>query len=43
MVMARLVASVTFAGIGDAADQLRCDALVDTRAAHMVLPSAWRD
>ena len=43
MVMGRIVASVTIATFSDPADQLRCDALVDTGASHMVLPSAWRD
>lgn len=43
MVMGRIIASVTIANIGESADQLRCDALVDTGASHMVLPSAWRD
>lgn len=43
MVMGRIVASVMIASIGDPSDQLRCDALVDTGASHMVLPSAWRD
>ena len=43
MVMGRIIASVTIANIGDPADQLRCDALVDTGASHIVLPSAWRD
>ncbi len=31
------------ATISDPADQLRCDALVDVGASHMVLPSAGRD
>ena len=41
--MGRIIASVTIATFSDPADQLRCDALVDTGASHMVLPSAWRD
>ena len=43
MVMGRIVASVTIANLGDPAAHLRCDALVDTGASHMVLPAAWRD
>ena len=41
--MGRIVASVTIANLGDPAAHLRCDALVDTGASHMVLPAAWRD
>ena len=43
MVMGRIIASVTIANLGDPAAHLRCDALVDTGASHMVLPTAWRD
>ncbi len=43
MGMGRIVASVTIANLGDPAAHLRCDALVDTGASHMVLPAAWRD
>ena len=41
--MGRIVASVTIANLSDRAAHFRCDALVDTGASHMVLPSAWRD
>ena len=41
--MGRIVASVTIANLGDPAAHLRCDAMVDTGASHMVLPAAWRD
>ncbi len=41
--MGRIVASVTITNIADPAATLRCDALVDTGAPFMVLPSAWRD
>ena len=41
--MGRIIASVTIANLGDPAAHLRCDALVDTGASHMVLPAAWRD
>lgn len=43
MVMGRIIASVTIANLGDPAAHLRCDAMVDTGASHMVLPAAWRD
>ena len=41
--MGRIIASVTLANLGDPAAHLRCDAMVDTGASHMVLPAAWRD
>ena len=41
--MGRIIASVTIANLGDPAAHLRCDAMVDTGASHMVLPTAWRD
>ena len=41
--MGRIIASVTIANLGDPAAHLRCDAMVDTGASHMVLPAAWRD
>ena len=41
--MARLVASVKIQNIGDAAKNIRCDALVDTGASFMVLPTAWKN
>ena len=43
MGMGRIVAPVTIANLGDPAAHLRCDAMVDTGASHMVLPAAWRD
>ncbi len=41
--MGRIVASVKVNNVGDASQCLRCDALVDTGSAFLVLPSAWRD
>ena len=41
--MGRIVASVTIANLLDPERSVRCDALVDTGASHMTLPSAWRD
>ena len=41
--MGRIVASVTIANIADPTVSVRIDALVDTGASHMVLPSAWRE
>jgi predicted aspartyl protease len=41
--MGRIVASVTITSISEPTKNLRCDALVDTGASHMVLPSAWKD
>ena len=41
--MGRIIASVTIANLGDPAAHLRCDAMVDAGASHMVLPAAWRD
>ncbi len=41
--MGRIVASVTIENLAESGLKLRCDALVDTGASHMVLPSAWRD
>nr|VFK09498.1 MAG: Aspartyl protease [Candidatus Kentron sp. LPFa]VFK16319.1 MAG: Aspartyl protease [Candidatus Kentron sp. LPFa]VFK31644.1 MAG: Aspartyl protease [Candidatus Kentron sp. LPFa]VFK66473.1 MAG: Aspartyl protease [Candidatus Kentron sp. UNK]VFK71679.1 MAG: Aspartyl protease [Candidatus Kentron sp. UNK] len=38
--MGRIVTSVT---ISNGKQKLRIDALVDTGASHMVLPSAWRE
>jgi predicted aspartyl protease len=40
--MGRIVSSVTITNINDASINLRCDALVDTGASFMVLPSAWK-
>ena len=41
--MGRIVASVTIETITDPAKSLRCDALVDAGASHMVLPRAWKE
>jgi predicted aspartyl protease len=41
--MGRIVASVTIDNVLDPSKSLRCDALVDTGASHMVLPAAWKD
>ncbi len=41
--MGRIVSSVRIDNPGDPAGSLRCDALVDTGASHMILPTAWRD
>lgn len=39
--MGRIVASVKLENLLDPEKNFRCDALVDTGASHMVLPSAW--
>ena len=41
--MGRIIASVKIDNITDPAKSLRCDALVDTGASFMVLPSAWKE
>ena len=41
--MGRIVSSVTITSISDSSKSLRCDALVDTGDAFMVLPSAWKE
>jgi predicted aspartyl protease len=41
--MGRVITSVKIDNLVDTTKSLRCDALVDTGASHMVLPSAWRD
>ena len=41
--MGRLVAPVTIENLLDTTKSLRCDALVDTGASYMVLPTAWKD
>jgi len=41
--MGRIISSVKIENVADAGKSLRCDALVDTGASHMILPSAWRD
>ena len=39
----RIVASVTIQNVSAPTHRLRCDALVDTGASHMVVPETWRD
>ena len=41
--MERIAASVKIENSTDREKKIRCDALVDTGASHMILPSAWRD
>ncbi|MCK4542768.1 MAG: hypothetical protein KAU17_11095 [Spirochaetales bacterium] len=41
--MGRIVSSVKIDNLSDSTKSLRCDALVDTGASYMILPSAWRD
>jgi predicted aspartyl protease len=41
--MGRIIASIRIENITDASKNLRCDALVDTGASFMVLPSAWKE
>jgi predicted aspartyl protease len=41
--MGRIIASVRIENVLDDSKSVRCDALVDTGASLMVLPSAWRD
>jgi predicted aspartyl protease len=41
--MGRIVASVKIENLADPEAGIRCDALVDTGASYMVLPSAWRE
>lgn len=43
MNVGRIVASVKIENAVDLSKALRCDALVDTGASLMVLPSAWKD
>lgn len=43
MNVGRIIASVTIENASDLSKGLRCDALVDTGASLMVLPSAWKD
>lgn len=39
----RITASVKVSSVRDPSQSLRCDALVDTGSAFLVLPSTWRD
>jgi predicted aspartyl protease len=41
--MGRIIASVKIDNVTDHSKSVRCDALVDTGASHMVLPSAWKE
>jgi predicted aspartyl protease len=41
--MGRISTSVTLENLSDPTKSLRCDALVDTGASYLVLPTAWRD
>lgn len=41
--MGRIIASVTIENPAKREQHIRCDALVDTGASHMTLPSVWRD
>jgi len=41
--MGRIVASVKIENVTDPAKSLRCDALVDTGASHLVLPNVWKE
>ena len=41
--MRQITSSVKIENVGDLTKSIRCDALVDTGASHMVLPSAWKD
>jgi predicted aspartyl protease len=41
--MGRIITSVTIENIMEPSKNLRCDALVDTGASHLVLPTAWKD
>ena len=41
--MGRIVTPVTISSFTDPTKTIRCDALVDTGASPMVLPSAWKD
>ncbi len=41
--MGRITASVRIENVANSSKSIRCDALVDTGASHLVLPSAWKD
>ncbi|TSA40073.1 hypothetical protein D4R30_00205 [archaeon] len=41
--MGRIVVSVKIDNLSEPGKSIRCDALVDTGASYMILPSAWRD
>ncbi|MGF1614975.1 MAG: hypothetical protein ACFCVA_14010 [Gammaproteobacteria bacterium] len=40
--MGRIVISVSVQNLSNPDQRIRCDALVDTGASHLVLPSAWK-
>jgi predicted aspartyl protease len=41
--MGRIAASVQIANVARPECKIRCDALVDTGASHMILPATWRE
>jgi len=41
--MGRIVTSVSVQNLSNSDKRIRCDALVDTGASHLVLPSAWKE
>lgn len=41
--MGRIVTPVRIENALDSSRRFLCDALVDTRASHLVLPTAWKD
>ena len=41
--MGRIITSVTLTNVIDRSKTFSCDALVDTGATFMVLPTAWKD
>jgi len=41
--MGRIVTTVKIDNLSEPGKSIRCDALVDTGAAYMVLPNAWRN
>ncbi len=41
--MGRIVVETTLENALDPSHTIRCDALVDTGAAYLTLPNAWRD
>ena len=41
--MGRIIAHVVIENYADRDKRKRCDAMVDTGASHMTLPSAWRE
>ena len=41
--MGRIIAPVKIDNPSDPSKSIRCDALVDTGAAHMVLPRGWKE